>query len=59
MSDQCPLYPQKQTLAGAIGMSAMWQKRTLAASFDHLVGELLEVQGHIEAECFGGPEVDH
>jgi hypothetical protein len=27
-------------------------------SFDHLVGELLEVQGHVETERLGGLEVD-
>src|SRR5262249_53327316 len=35
---QCPLYPQKRTLIERVRMSALCQKRTLAASFDHLVG---------------------
>jgi hypothetical protein len=26
----------------------------IAASFDHLVGALLELQGHVEAERLGG-----
>ena len=30
MFDQCPLYPQKQTLLRVIGMSALCQKRTHA-----------------------------
>jgi hypothetical protein len=29
------------------------------ASFDDLIGELLELRGHIEAECLGTFEVDH
>ena len=33
-------------------------KRTLG-SFDHLVGALLKLQGHLEAERFGGLEIDH
>jgi hypothetical protein len=28
-------------------------------SLDNLVGELLEMQRHVEAECFGGFEIDH
>src|SRR5262245_65122250 len=28
-------------------------------SFDHLVGELLEMQWHVEAERLGGLEIDH
>src|ERR1700758_2927149 len=30
----------------------------LAHSFDHLVGDLLKMQWHVEAECLGGLEVD-
>jgi hypothetical protein len=45
MSAQCPLYPQKRTLAEGVGMSALCQKRTLSELFDHLVGELLELPG--------------
>jgi hypothetical protein len=30
MSDQCPLYPRKQTSAERVGMSAKCQKQTLA-----------------------------
>jgi hypothetical protein len=29
------------------------------ASFDHLVGELLEVRWHIDTDCRGSFEVDH
>src|SRR5262245_16726765 len=28
-------------------------------SFDHLVGALLELQGHVKAEDLGGLEIDH
>src|SRR5262249_17952396 len=31
MSASCPLYPQKRTLVERVGMSALCQKRTLAA----------------------------
>jgi len=44
-------------------MSALCQKQTHASQqsaqlLDHLVGELLHMQRHIEAERFGGLEVD-
>jgi hypothetical protein len=39
-------------------MSAMCQKRKSPASFDHLVGELLEMQRHVEAQRLGGLEID-
>src|SRR5262245_18760783 len=45
----CPLFPQKRTHAAQ-------QERSL---FDQLVGELLEMQRHVEAECLCGLEVDH
>ena len=54
MSERCPLYPQKRTLVERVGMSALCQKRTLCGAtkatglFDHLVGELLELIGHVE-----------
>jgi hypothetical protein len=31
--EQCPLYPQKRTSVGAIAMSALGHKRTLAEQF--------------------------
>src|SRR5262249_2496852 len=34
-SDRCPLYPRKQTLLKATGMSALCQKRTLRLSESH------------------------
>jgi hypothetical protein len=35
------------------------QVEARAASLDHLVGELLQMQRHIEAQRLGGLEVDH
>src|ERR1019366_6415027 len=37
-----------------------WTQRRHAAhrSFDHLIGELLKMQGHVEAKRLGGLEVD-
>jgi len=58
-SVQCPLYPQKRTLIERVGMSALCQKQTYAVQqfgqlFDHLVGELQEMHGHIQAQRLGG-----
>src|SRR5215831_14933642 len=55
----CLLYPRKQTCAVHQPMSALGQKRTHAPQqkgslFDHLVGALLKVQRHVEAERLGG-----
>src|SRR5215471_8035232 len=55
----CVPYPQKRTLELSRVMSALSQKRTLGGLFNHLVGQLLQRQGHIEAECLRGLEVDH
>src|SRR6516165_6046526 len=35
----------------------MWTPCPIAASLDHLVGKLLDVQWHLEAECFCGRQV--
>jgi len=40
-------------------MSALCQKRTLDGLFNHLIGQLLQMQGHIEAERLRGREVNH
>jgi hypothetical protein len=58
-----PLCSRKQTLLGAIGMSALCHKRTYAVQqivrlFDYLVGELLELQWHFEPERLSGFHVD-
>src|SRR5215471_12278970 len=46
-----------------MGMSALGQKRTPAAqqesSFDQLVGDRKKIWRDIEAECFGGCEIDN
>jgi hypothetical protein len=39
-------------------MSALCQKRTSAASFDHIVGEREQPVGNLEAERLRGLEVD-
>ena len=61
---QCPLYPRKRTSAERIEMSVKGHFRTHAAQqnlrlFNHLVGELLQVQGYLKAERLGGREVDN
>ena len=40
-------------------MSALCQKRTFSASFDHLVSALLEFRRHVEAERLGRLETHH
>jgi hypothetical protein len=39
--------------------SAISLRQDDSCSFDHLVGELLEMQRHVEAERLGGLEIDH
>jgi hypothetical protein len=41
----CPLYPQKRTCAVHQAMSALGQKQTSQALFDHLVGKFQERVG--------------
>jgi len=43
-SAPCPLYPQKQTSAGRIGMSALCQKQTLLSLFDDRVTTALNLR---------------
>jgi len=57
-SDQCPLYPKKQTLIERVAMSALCQKRTLLASFDHLVGAGKKCRWYDEAERLGRLKID-
>jgi hypothetical protein len=45
-------------------MSALGQKRTHAAQqkgslFDHLIGDLLEMQRHLEIQRLGGCHIDY
>src|SRR5262249_28942565 len=42
ISEQCPLYPQKQTLELSRLMSALCQKRTSGHSLNYLLGALLD-----------------
>jgi hypothetical protein len=49
---------QKQTCAAHTPMSAKCQSRTFQRSLDHLVGGLLEMHRHVEAQRLGGLEVD-
>jgi len=60
---QCLLYPRRRTSELGLGMSALCQKQTFCAAvnnalFDHLVGELLEMQWHINTDCFRRLEID-
>src|SRR5713226_4559923 len=60
MSGTGPLLLRKQTSAGHHGMSRNDPKETCAFGlFDHLVGALLKMQRHVEAELLGGLEIDH
>src|SRR5262249_36954148 len=59
--DQCPLYPQKQTLVERVGTSALCQKRTARRNtslFDHFVGAGEERWGNFDAERAGGYQVN-
>jgi len=58
VSEQCPLYPQKRTSELSRGMSALCQKRTLAASFNQLVGGDQKRWGEYQAERLRRFEVD-
>jgi hypothetical protein len=40
-------------------MSALCQKRTSGHSLNYLLGALLKLQRHVEAEGFGGLEIDY
>ena len=50
-----PIFPRKRTSSGPLGMSQKCQKAT---SFDHLIGELLQLRGHVKAESPRGLDVD-
>src|SRR5262245_34389878 len=54
----CPLYPRKRTCAMHKRMSALGHKRTFACLFDHLIGDLLHVQWHGEAQRLRCLEID-
>src|SRR5262249_47518816 len=59
----CPLCPRKRTCAVRQPMSVLGQKRTRAGQhrgslFDQLVGDREKIRRDIEAERFGGCEVD-
>jgi hypothetical protein len=58
-ASSCPLYPRKRTCAVQLGMSALGQKRTLLALFDHLVGPREQRWRHSETDRFGRFEIDY
>jgi hypothetical protein len=53
MSEQCPLYPRKQTLVERTGMSALCQSETHALQqkrlLNDVIGDLLQMHWHVEA----------
>jgi len=55
---RCPLYSRKRTSLSAIAISALYQKQTLSASFDHLVGAGNKVLWQGKTDCSGGSEID-
>ena len=58
-SASCPLYPQKRTFVVVSAMSALCQKQTLSPPlFDHIVGKLLELCGHLETQGVSGLQID-
>src|SRR5262245_21503937 len=59
MPNPCSLYTQKWTLVSAVGMSGKGEKRTSPCSFDHLIGALLEMYGHVKAKRLSGFQIDH
>jgi hypothetical protein len=58
INSPCPLYPQKQTSCSTVAMSALCQKQTSTASFDHLVGAPEQWEWHGQAESLGGLEIN-
>ena len=55
-AERCPLYPQKRTFTGAVGMSALCQKRT--SLLDHLISEEQEGFAYRKTESSGRFEID-
>ena len=51
--------PPKADMCSALVMSALCQKRTSSASFDHLVGTSEKHRRHGNAERTGCPEIEH
>ena len=58
MRERCLLYPRKRTCAAHRRMSAMCQKRTLPALFDHLVGSNEQAGWHPKTERLRRFQVD-
>ena len=51
--------PPKADICSATRDVRFVPKADIGSLFDHLVGALLEMQRHVEAERLGGLEVDH
>jgi hypothetical protein len=51
--------PRELTPASSATCVVMGQSPTLDGLFNYVVGQLLQMQGHSEAERFRGLEVDH
>src|SRR3954463_10435498 len=45
-------------LGGVCSRLWLWGRATSSGSFDHLVGALLQIERHVEAQHFGSFEVD-
>ena len=57
--ERCPAFECIPVNFVGLNSSEFNPTRHRPASFDDLVGELLELRWHIEAECRGTFEVDH
>src|SRR5262245_60492273 len=55
---------EPQTAPTSLALTCRWRsrpqhhERTLATLFDHLIGDLLKMQWHVNTKCPGGFEID-